>query len=60
MGTGGNQVLDNPSTTPAGTEPWLDPWGRIYLYQRPDANSQDYLLRSRGPDAADASDDVNK
>ena len=60
MGTGGNLVLDNPSTTPAGTEPWLDPWGRIYLYQRPDVNSQDYLLRSRGPDAADASDDVRK
>jgi len=60
MGTGGNLVLDNPSTTPAGTEPWLDPWGRIYLYQRLDPDSQDYLLRSRGPDAADASDDVNK
>lgn len=60
MGAGGNLVLDDPGTTPGGTEPWLDPWGRIYRYQRPAANSQDYLLRSTGPNAADASDDVNK
>lgn len=60
MGAGGNLVLDDPGSTPAGTEPWLDPWGRIYLYQRPVAASQDYLLRSRGPDAADVSDDVSK
>lgn len=30
----GSLVLANPSTTPAGTVPWLDPWDRIYRYQR--------------------------
>lgn len=64
-------VLDDPATTPAGTQPWLDPWGRIYLYQRPgvltdsagavsndSTNPQGYDLYSRGADAADTSDDV--
>lgn len=30
----GELVLDDPSATPAGAVPWLDPWDRIYRYQR--------------------------
>lgn len=30
----GSLVLSNPSVTPSGTQPWTDPWGRIYRYQR--------------------------
>ncbi|MDJ0739799.1 MAG: prepilin-type N-terminal cleavage/methylation domain-containing protein [Gammaproteobacteria bacterium] len=30
----GELLLANPATTPAGTTPWLDPWDRIYRYQR--------------------------
>jgi prepilin-type N-terminal cleavage/methylation domain-containing protein len=56
----GTVILGAPASTPAGTEPWLDPWGRIYRYRRPDEDSQDYLLFSQGPDAADASDDAAK
>ena len=56
----GAVVLSAPASTPAGTEPWLDPWGRIYRYRRPDKDLQDYLLFSQGPDAADASDDAAK
>lgn len=52
--------LDNPLVTPAGSQPWLDPWGRIYRYQRPNSASQAYDLFSQGPDAGDPSDDVHK
>ncbi len=64
-------VLDDPSTAPAGAQPWLDPWGRIYRYQRPatrtdssgavsnnSVNPQGYDLFSDGPDASDTADDV--
>ena len=30
----GELALSNSSTTPAGMVPWLDPWDRIYRYQR--------------------------
>ena len=30
----GDLVLDDPTTTPAGAVQWLDPWDRIYRYQR--------------------------
>lgn len=30
----GELSLDDPSSTPAGAVPWLDPWDRIYRYQR--------------------------
>jgi hypothetical protein len=45
---------------PADTQPWLDPWERIYRYRRPDAASQDYQLFSQGPDAGDTSDEAGK
>lgn len=48
------------AATPAGTEPWLDPWGRTYRYQRANAATQDYLLFSQGADATDVADDVHK
>lgn len=48
------------SSAPSGGQPWLDPWGRIYRYQRPDTTSQTYLLFSNGPDAGDSGDNVNK
>ena len=60
LGTGGRLVLDDPTSTPAGTRRWEDPWGGIYRYQRPAAASQNYLLFSQGPDTSDASDDLNK
>lgn len=56
----GRLELGDPSSTPAGTEPWLDPWDRIYRYQRPVSTSQNYLLFSQGENAGDTSDDVNK
>lgn len=56
----GRLELGDPASTPAGTEPWLDPWGRIYRYRRPDNTSQTYLLFSQGADAGSSSDDVNK
>ncbi len=59
-GAGGRLVLEDPNTTPAGTRRWEDPWGGIYRYQRPAANSQNYLLFSQGPDSSDSSDDVSK
>lgn len=70
---GNGLVLGNPSSTPAGTTPWLDPWDRIYLYQRPAVRNdgggnlsnatnvmfpQSYDLYSRGIDAASNADDV--
>ena len=60
MGAGGTLVLNDPGTTPAGTRRWEDPWGGIYRYQRPAANSQNYLLFSQGPNISDSSDDVSK
>ena len=42
------------AAAPAGTQPWLDPWGNIYRYQRDTAatniNPQQYTLSSAGPD----------
>lgn len=60
LGVGGRLVLDDPNSTPAGTQRWEDPWGGIYRYQRPAAASQNYLLFSQGPDTSDTSDDVSK
>ena len=67
----GRLELGDPGSTPAGTQPWLDPWDRIYRYQRPatktdaggnvsnnSASPQGYDLFSQGPDAGDAADDV--
>lgn len=67
----GQLVLGDPGTAPAGAEAYLDPWGRIYRYQRPavrtDAGGnlsndntlpQGYDLFSQGPDAGDAADDI--
>ncbi len=48
-------------SAPAGTQPWLDPWGNIYRYQRTaaTANPQEYELRSAGPDGSfDNADDA--
>ena len=56
----GRVVLGAPATTPAGTQPWLDPWESFYRYHREDSASQDYELFSQGPDAGDASDDARK
>ena len=35
----GELELGDPSSTPVGAEPWLDPWDRIYRYQRAATNS---------------------
>ena len=51
-------VLGDTGTAPAGATAWLDPWGGIYRYQRPDASQQDYTLQSFGPDGADGGDDA--
>ena len=56
----GQIELGDPSSTPAGTTPWLDPWGNIYRYQRADNTTQDYLLFSQGQDSSDSADDVHK
>lgn len=56
----GGLDLDAPGTTPPGTRPWLDPWGRIYRYQRANSASQVYDLFSQGVDAGDTGDDVHK
>jgi prepilin-type N-terminal cleavage/methylation domain-containing protein len=53
-------VLDAVGAAPAGSEPWLDPWGRIYRYRRADDTSQDYVLFSQGADSGDPADDVSK
>lgn len=42
----GNLVLANPSTTPSGTVPWLDPWDRIYRYQRDQTANTNNGLRT--------------
>jgi type II secretory pathway pseudopilin PulG len=42
---GGELVLDDPSAAPAGGVPWLDPWDRIYRYQR---NGNDGVLTDSG------------
>lgn len=52
--------LGNLTVTPAGTQPWLDPWGNLYRYQRANTATNVYLLYSRGEDTSDASDDVSK
>lgn len=56
----GQIELGDPASTPAGTTPWLDPWGNIYRYRRADNGTQDYILYSRGEDAASSADDVHK
>ncbi len=35
----GRPTLGDVGSTPAGAEPWTDPWGQIYRYQRPAARS---------------------
>ncbi len=61
MGAAGNLVLDDPTTTPAGTRRWEDPWGSLYRYQRPNNTLQTYALFSQGPDATSGTaDDVSK
>lgn len=35
----GELRLGDPGSTPAGMQPWLDPWDRIYRYQRSAAGS---------------------
>lgn len=69
--SGSGLVVANASSTPSGTTPWLDPWGRIYRYQRPatrtdtggnvsndSAMPQGYDLFSQGPDNSVNTDDV--
>lgn len=61
----GAPVLGTIGTPPAGTTPWLDPWARIYRYQRPavDPNPndgrQDYLVFSQGADTSSTADDLH-
>jgi prepilin-type N-terminal cleavage/methylation domain-containing protein len=52
LANGGLQ-LGAPATTPAGTTPWLDPWDRIYRYQR---NGADGVMRDA---AGDVSNDAS-
>ena len=67
----GQITLGDTGTAPAGGQAWLDPWHRIYIYRRPGALTdadgdvsndsrvpQGYDLFSRGPDAADAGDNI--
>lgn len=67
----GQLRLDSPGATPAGHEPWLDPWGRIYRYRRPATLTdgggslsnggtipQGYDLFSQGVSDGIATDDV--
>lgn len=59
---GGAIVLGAPATTPAGATPWLDPWGNLYRYQRPNNANQVYTVWSFGPDGTDdggAGDDAS-
>lgn len=51
----GSMLIDDPGTTPGGATPWRDPWGSLYRYQRADNTTQDYVVWSFGPDAADNS-----
>jgi hypothetical protein len=52
MNGDGAIVIADAAATPAGTTPWVDPWGNIYRYRRPDDTSQAYNLWSFGPDGA--------
>lgn len=52
--------LGSLTLTPANTQPWLDPWGNLYRYQRANTTTIVYALYSRGADTADAGDDVSK
>ncbi len=67
----GQVVLGATATAPAGARAWLDPWARIYRYQRPGVKTdpggavsnnstlpQGYDLFSQGPDATASGDDV--
>ena len=67
----GQLILGDTGTTPAGAEPWVDPWGRIYRYQRPPTRNdgggnlsndntqpQGYDVFSQGVSTSDASDDL--
>lgn len=56
----GRVVLGALGSTPPGAEAWLDPWDRIYRYQRPATATQEYRLFSQAEAAADASDDLRK
>ena len=56
----GNLLLGSLTTTPAGAVRWEDPWGGLYRYQRPAANSQAYQLFSLGPNTGDSADDISK
>jgi prepilin-type N-terminal cleavage/methylation domain-containing protein len=57
----GRVVLSALGATPAGTEPWLDPWGRVYRYQRrTDLAPQAYELFSQAEDTGADADDVRK
>lgn len=68
---GGQLALGDSGSTPAGTQPWLDPWGNIYRYRRPatrtdgggnvsndSVNPQGYDLFSLGPDGVQNGDDI--
>jgi prepilin-type N-terminal cleavage/methylation domain-containing protein len=62
MANDGSIVIDDSGTTPAGTTPWLDPWGNIYIYDRDDTatSPQEYTLTSYGPDGgAGGGDDAS-
>lgn len=63
-------LLGDPSTTPAGTIPYLDPWDNRYRYRRPGTlldgggatsnnsiNPQGYDLWSAGPDGTHGNGD---
>jgi prepilin-type N-terminal cleavage/methylation domain-containing protein len=56
----GRVVLGALATAPAGSEAWLDPWGRIYRYQRPALATQEYRLFSQAEDTSADADDVRK
>jgi prepilin-type N-terminal cleavage/methylation domain-containing protein len=57
MAVDGSITLDDAdsATSPGGFAPWLDPWGEMYLYQRADNTTQDYVLWSSGPNQTDDS-----
>lgn len=67
----GQLILGNTGSAPSGSQPWLDPWGRVYRYQRPptrvdgggtlsndDTLPQGYDLYSQGVNASIATDDL--
>lgn len=67
-----NSGIEFAAAAPAGTQPWLDPWGNIYRYERPPVRTdaggglsndstlpQGYDLYSSGPDGvAENGDDI--